>query len=74
MVDPARNDIVVHAFSHCSIASGVVRDRQSGSDHLEAIGGNTNTDGSHEGYDISEIDGNRKGRVMRIHPKGFGAV
>jgi hypothetical protein len=44
--EPRRNDIAVYHFSHTGIVSATSRD------HFEAIEGNSNTDGSRDGYAV----------------------
>jgi len=45
--DAQRNDIVVYAFSHCGIVSSAARDL------FQAIEGNSNTDGSRDGFEVA---------------------
>lgn len=45
---PEPGDIVVYTFSHCGIVSQVV------DSSIHVIEGNTNTDGSRDGYEVAE--------------------
>jgi hypothetical protein len=47
-IAPSRSDLVVYSFSHCGIVSGP--GSQPG--QFQAIEGNTNNDGSRDGYEV----------------------
>lgn len=52
-----RGDLVVYTFSHCGIVSKI-----KGTDGFEAIEGNSNGDGSRDGYEVVR------------HPRNYGSV